>query len=225
MKLPKFIVPILSTSFVVILVALRMTGVVQYYSIPTSANEPQLMVGSRVFASNLKSYKNGDFVCYSHKDERSGDHIRVHRLTGREGDRIELKKGVLYINEKDFDKDIHLQHYYSIPNEKSREIRIQKLISQAEYPVSRGNATMIALTDRVATEHGLAKYRMYDPFDRPDHEIKKRWREDWTVDNFGPLVVPSGKIFVLGDSRHSSEDSRYVGVMDETAIVGTVLFR
>jgi signal peptidase I len=45
-----------------------------------------------------------------------------------------------------------------------------------------------------------------------------------TRDNWGPLVVPAGKVFALGDNRDSSEDSRYWGFLDETAIKGRPMF-
>jgi signal peptidase I len=39
-------------------------------------------------------------------------------------------------------------------------------------------------------------------------------------DNFGPLVVPPDKIFVMGDNRDHSHDSRYWGFVDEEDIRG-----
>jgi signal peptidase I len=45
-----------------------------------------------------------------------------------------------------------------------------------------------------------------------------------TRDNWGPVVVPSGKYMMLGDNRDDSEDSRYWGFVDRGAIKGKPLF-
>ena len=39
-------------------------------------------------------------------------------------------------------------------------------------------------------------------------------------DNWGPLVVPSDRYFVLGDNRDNSEDSRYWGFVERESIKG-----
>ncbi|CAN5823539.1 signal peptidase I [soil metagenome] len=71
-----------------------------------------------------------------------------------------------------------------------------------------------------------------DPFD-----VSMEWQKaylpsgkrDWrgyipSRDNWGPVVVPAGKYFALGDNRDKSEDSRYWGFLDEGSIRGRPIF-
>jgi signal peptidase I len=42
-------------------------------------------------------------------------------------------------------------------------------------------------------------------------------------DNFGPFIVPEGKVFVMGDNRDRSHDSRYWGYVDINQIRGKAI--
>jgi signal peptidase I len=46
----------------------------------------------------------------------------------------------------------------------------------------------------------------------------------WNRDNFGPVKVPEGTLFMMGDNRDYSLDSRYWGVLDEGLIRGKAAF-
>lgn len=78
--------------------------------------------------------------------------------------------------------------------------------------------------------------RHIDLFTDP-YDPRMRWQRDFlldppsnprdyrpTRDNWGPIVVPAGKYFALGDNRDNSEDSRYWGFLEPRAIKGQPLF-
>ena len=48
----------------------------------------------------------------------------------------------------------------------------------------------------------------------PDH---------WDMYNFGPLVIPENKFFVMGDNRDNAMDSRFIGLIDQNNYVGKAI--
>ena len=48
-------------------------------------------------------------------------------------------------------------------------------------------------------------------------------REFQPRDNFGPITVPENKLFAMGDNRDESNDSRYWGFVDVSAVKGKAI--
>ena len=56
-----------------------------------------------------------------------------------------------------------------------------------------------------------------------DRSLEARRRYRPTRDTWGPVVVPADRMFVLGDNRDNSHDSRYWGFVDRAAVKGRPL--
>lgn len=46
-----------------------------------------------------------------------------------------------------------------------------------------------------------------------------------TTSDFGPVTVPPGHLWLMGDNRGDSEDSRYFGPVPESSVIGRAIWR
>jgi signal peptidase I len=71
--------------------------------------------------------------------------------------------------------------------------------------------------DRVQLREGVV-YVNGHRLDERDYTIKPDFG------NYGPVTVPPGQYFVLGDNRNNSEDSRFFGFVPRANIIGKAVF-
>jgi len=61
-----------------------------------------------------------------------------------------------------------------------------------------------------------------DPWGYYENSLEKTYLKE--LENFGPVVVSKDSLFVLGDNRHNSMDSRIFGFVDITKVKGKALY-
>lgn len=70
---------------------------------------------------------------------------------------------------------------------------------------------------------------VYEPVPFDSSQYQNLWEHNGLInciyvrDNFGPIKVPKGKIFVMGDNRDDSFDSRFWGPLDKKWLLGKTL--
>ena len=199
-------------------------SLIDWFDVPSGSMEPTIVPGDRIFVNKLAyglrvpltkepclwlarwdTPDRGDVVvCYSPEEP---DHIRlVKRVVAVAGDTLEIRGGKLSVNGK--------EAAYSPLDEE-----VEKQIDGGRFGIMR-----FALETTEDSSHPIVR----TPNDRDVLLMEQRggvfgpqWNQPgWTLSNFGPVTVPEGKVFVMGDSRDKSRDSRFFGFVDATQVVG-----
>mgnify|MGYP000349530171 CR=1 FL=1 len=196
---------------IIALFALRYS-LVEPYVVPTPSMEPTLKKGDRLYALkcaydlrfpfldwtlfHFKDVKRGDVILFRAPHEP--DKIYVKRAVAVAGDTIEVKDGGLVVNGKEVPRVPHTDRetMYDIDNAEDKSLFVEN-------------------------QDGVKHFTILDNY-RPAYRNFPESNPPFPSE--GPVTVPSGFVFAMGDNRDQSYDSRGWGFVPLQNLKGQAMF-
>lgn len=211
----------------------RITGVLQFYKASSPSSLPTFTTGQLIVSSNLKSAVRNRYLFFLQYDSSlQKEAIWFHRCVGMPGDTLWMKNGVLFVNGQQGTIENKVWRLYTLRTDRAAYWleQYKERFDEATLQWMNLADTLInvplTLSDAARVQSSLEVSERLDLVDMtnytPDYFVKLQ-QPLWTLDNFGPLVVPEGSYFVLGDNRHNAQDSRFIGPIDESKLSGVLL--
>ncbi|QNM83642.1 signal peptidase I [Sphingomonas sabuli] len=182
------------------------------FSIPSGSMLPSLYIGDYLVVSKWpygysrysfpfafppfpgrilpKLPERGDVVVFS-SPSGSGEDL-IKRVIGLPGDTIELRDGHVVLNNRPLGRSA--ERPVEIPLSANSPCR--RITGPGTASITTDGATCAYPSYRETLPNGVS-YRVIDQVDNP------------IADTFGPVTVPAGHLFMMGDNRDDSLDSRY----------------
>ncbi len=221
------------STVLILYTVIRSLGMLTFYTLPTTSMEPNYMEGKMIVASNLTQPELNAVVCYKatalategYRPAEEG--IFIGRIVAQGGDELELKGGRVYLNGAFAEEGLTLKFLYQLNEEQASNNTAQILKLDPEDVITNPLGGMyLFLDDQLKqTYTGHEEFKQYNGPLRDDVEYPaSAWVEEgWTVNNYGPVIIPAGQYFIMGDNRHNSEDSRLRGFVYQEDVIGVVL--
>jgi signal peptidase I len=177
-----------------LLVCFRMM-VFDFYHVPQGSMAPTVLPGDIFLANKMtRNVKRGDVIVFQYPVDKSKSYVK--RVVGLPGDTIVIKRDILFVNGKRVTAQSGTP--YRLNSQKIGKLHTEKTIDGATYSIAI-----------LGKAYGVIEWRS----DRDARTHLKPW---------GP-TVPQGHVFVLGDNRRNSHDSRYWGLVPKANIISKAL--
>ena len=172
--------------------------IAESYNMPSSNMEDTLLVGDRILVNKLayafQPPKKGDIVTLVPPHERHKNYIK--RVVALAGDTVETRGNKLFVNGEEIDSSNYTKYVYD------QRFRVY---SRPPFPPFRSQPEDLPTFERWQEFSDFDQEgfdQVFQDYLLPPSEFKQQFP------NGKPFTVPDGYVFVMGDNRDQSYDSR-----------------